>query len=117
LHSWEHEELKCSGEHQKDQWSGEQDKMAPWSRRRIRWFGEKEEDQIRSRIRAGGGKDDLGSRRKISRWFGLGSRRRIKCSGEQEEDQVVWRAGGGSDGLGTRRRIRWFGEQEEDQIV
>ncbi len=39
--------------------------MALGSRRRIRWFGEKEEDQIRSRIRAGGGTDDLGSRRKI----------------------------------------------------
>jgi len=69
LYSWEHEELKCSGKQQKDQWSGEQDKKAPGSRRRIRWFGEKEEDQIRRRISAGGGTDDLGSRRKI-RWFG-----------------------------------------------
>ncbi len=57
--------------------------MALGSRMRIRWFGEKEEDQIRSRIRAGGGTDDLGSRRKINRWFG-----------KQEKNLMVLGAGG-----------------------
>jgi len=45
-------------------------------KRRIRWFGEQEEDQMV--WGAGGGSD------------GLGSRRRIRWSGEQEEDHVIW---------------------------
>jgi hypothetical protein len=84
----------------------------------------------RRRIRAGGGADDLGSRRKISRWFGkqeknlmvlgaggessaLVSRSRkdqkIWIAGggsRQEEDQGGCEAGGGSGGLWSRKRIR-----------
>jgi hypothetical protein len=44
--------------------------MIMWSRRRIRWSVEQEED------------------RRI-----MWSRRRIRWSVEQEEDQVVWKAG------------------------
>jgi hypothetical protein len=96
-----------------------------WSRRRIRWSGEHEEDYVEQEEdqvvwREGGRSCGAGEGSD-----GLESRRRIRWSGEQEEDQVVLRAGGGSDGLESRRRsdglesrrrIRWSGEQEDQEI-